>query len=556
MPETEAARPDDRPQVAPAVRRERFVSPMLRRILLVNALPLLLLVATLLYLDQYQNGLIEAEVSALRTQAQIYAGALAEAAVRDDIPDRPTLVPERARSLLFSLTVPTPNAQARVYDMAGQLVADSRVREGPGGAVVTEPLPPPVERSMVMGAISRAYDIALAALPHQTTAPTIQSVPGSGFDWQPDLRDGQQVPNGGGRGVPPFVRRTEEGRLLVSVAVPVVRNRVQAGTILLTSDAREVDNSLFQVRASIMLLFMMALALTLVLSFYLSRTLARPMIRLAAAADSMKEGKGRAGHVPEDLAQRNDEVGELAVALDASARALWARMDAIERFAADVAHEIKNPLTSIRSAIETSRRVENVEQQKKLLAIIAEDVVRLDRLISDISDASRVDAELSRAAAERVDIAPMLATLADMHQATRAPDAPVIVVDAPQTGLVVSGVEGRLVQVLRNLIGNAVSFSPPNGRIALRARETGTVVEVAVEDEGPGIPDHRLEEVFDRFYSERPRAEHFGKHSGLGLSICRQIVEALGGRISAENRRDATGKVLGARFVVRLPQAG
>ncbi len=546
-----------RPEVAvPPVRQERWVSPMLRRILLVNALPLLLLVVTLLYLDQYQNGLIEAEVSALRTQAQIYAGALSEAAVRDDTPDRPTLLPERARPLMLGLTVPTPNAQARVFDTSGQLVTDSRVREGPGGAVITEPLPPPVERSTVMGAISRAYDIALGVLPHPAT-PHIESVSGNGLDWQPDLRDGIRVtPNGPGRDVPPFIRRTEEGRLLVSVAVPVMRNRVQAGVILLTSEAREVDNSLFQVRVSIMSLFMLALVLTLVLSFYLSRTLARPMIRLAAAADSMREGKGRAGHVPADLTSRSDEVGELAVALDISAHALWARMDAIERFAADVAHEIKNPLTSIRSAIETSRRIENPDQQKKLLAIIGEDVVRLDRLISDISDASRVDAELSRATTERVDIAPMLATLADIHQSTRDAGAPVIVVDAPESGLVVAGVEGRLVQVLRNLIGNAASFSPLNGQITLHARETGAVVEVAVEDEGPGIPDHRLEEVFDRFYSERPRSEHFGKHSGLGLSICRQIVEALSGRISAENRRDDTGRILGARFVVRLPKAG
>jgi two-component system sensor histidine kinase ChvG len=230
-------------------------------------------------------------------------------------------------------------------------------------------------------------------------------------------------------------------------------------------------------------------------------------------------------------------------------------MDAIERFAADVAHEIKNPLTSIRSAIETLRRIDDPAKQRRLLAIIADDVGRLDRLISDISDASRIDAELSRMTTEPVDVAPILATLAEINEATRDDDEPRIDLVPPDGRCVVLGVEGRLVQVLRNLIGNAQSFSPPNGRIRLAAREAGPMVEISVEDEGPGIPDAKLEHIFDRFYSERPQGERFGQHSGLGLSISRQIVEALKGRISAENRRDASGRVVGAHFLVRLPKA-
>jgi two-component system sensor histidine kinase ChvG len=230
-------------------------------------------------------------------------------------------------------------------------------------------------------------------------------------------------------------------------------------------------------------------------------------------------------------------------------------MDAIERFAADVAHEIKNPLSSIRSAIDTLRRVTDPTAQTRLLAIIQDDVVRLDRLITDISDASRLDAELSRTATQRVDVVPIIAALGEIADATRGEDGPSLVVEVPPGELVVLAVEGRLVQVLRNLIANAESFSPAGGTIFLRARETGGVVEISVEDEGPGIPDGNLEHVFDRFYSERPAGESFGKHSGLGLSISRQIVEALRGRISAENRRDSAGRVLGARFVVRLPRA-
>jgi two-component system sensor histidine kinase ChvG len=221
-----------------------------------------------------------------------------------------------------------------------------------------------------------------------------------------------------------------------------------------------------------------------------------------------------------------------------------------------VAHEIKNPLSSIRSAIETLRRIEDPNRQRQLLTIIAQDVVRLDRLISDVSDASRLDAELSRVTAQPVDVVPILRTLQELDEATRdADNDPKLEVVAPPTGLKVWAVEDRLVQVLRNLIGNAQSFSPPRGRIAVRVRDAGGLAELCVEDDGPGIPDANLEHIFDRFYSERPSGESFGQHSGLGLSISRQIVEALQGQISAENRRDGTGRVLGARFIVRLPIA-
>ncbi len=209
--------------------------------------------------------------------------------------------------------------------------------------------------------------------------------------------------------------------------------------------------------------------------------------------------------MPKPLLTRHDEIGALAVALSDSAAALWGRMDAIEHFAADVAHEIKNPLTSIRSAIETLRRIEDPAPRQRLLAIIAEDVQRLDRLISDITDASRIDAELSRVATERVDVAPILHMLKELDDATRGRDGPRLLIDAPAGALLtVQAVGDRLVQVLRNLIGNAQSFSPPNGRIWLRAREEPNMVDITIEDEGPGIPEARLEHIFDRFYSERP----------------------------------------------------
>jgi len=541
--------------------RPRLLSPLLRRILLVNALPLALLVASLLYLDQYQNGLLEAEVAALREQARIYAGALAESATRLDEPDNPKLVPELARPLLHRLTEPSPDAQARLYGPDGTVVADSRAREGVGAGAPSsqEPPDPAPENGPFISAIARLYDKVMTLLPHDARPPLqVDMTPGAGgVEWQPDVREEVRLDSAGqSREMPPYIRRTTDNRLLVTVAEPVERDRHTVGIILLTRQAREVDHSLFTIRMSIIALFGLALALTVLLSWYLSLTIARPILRLADAAADMREGKGRIGSVPESLLRRRDEVGALATTLAESSHALWTRMDAIERFAADVAHEIKNPLSSIRSAIETLRRIEDPARQRQLLTIIAQDVVRLDRLISDVSDASRLDAELSRIVAEPVDLVPILRALEELDQATRDEENdPKLEIDAPPDGLAVMAVEGRLVQVLRNLVGNAESFSPQRGHILLRAHEAGAMVEISVEDEGPGIPEASLEQIFDRFYSERPRGEKFGQHSGLGLSISRQIVEALHGTISAENRQGANGRVLGARFVVRLPKA-
>ncbi len=562
MPEApvpSAAEQAVQPRPAPAAGRRRWVSPLLRRILLLNILPPALLAAAMLYLDQYQNGLLAAEVEAMRTQARIYAGAIAEAATRMQ-DDRAVLVPEAARPLLRRLVDPSPNTQARLFDNTGLVVADSRVREGSGGAVVTEPLPPPEPRGAFSAGIAGLYDRLLSLLPTGSGRGDVVvdvNPDAPSFDWQPNLgpdrREELRLALEGG--VRPYIRRTADGRLLVSVAEPARRANQPVGIVLLTREAREVDQRLFEIRASVLGLFVLALALTVLLSFYLAQTLARPLMQLAGSAAAMRQGEGRAGSVPAPLLARQDEIGILARDLQSAARALWARIDTNERFAADVAHELRNPLTSVRSAIETLRRIENPEQQKRLLAIIADDAVRMDRLIADISDSSRVDAELSRTASVPVDVAPILSALAELHNTTRKEGDPTMVLEAPAEGLVVRGVEGRLVQVFRNLLGNAVSFSPKDGHVWIRARPTGSLVEVVVEDEGPGIPEAKLESIFERFYSERPQGERFGQHSGLGLSITRQIVEGLRGRISAENRRDAEGKILGARFVVRLPAA-
>ena len=264
--------------------RTRWVSPLLRRILLVNALPLALLVAALLYLDQYQNGLLEAEVFALREQARIFAGALGESAVRPGDPDNPKLAADIARPLLRRLTEPTPDAQARLYAPDGALIADSRVREGPSGPVNAEPLPPAAEHGPFVGAIGWLYDKVLAMLPHETPTPlVVDMTPGAGgLEWQPDVKEELRLNSSGqSREMPPYIRRTKDNRLLVTVAEPVERDRHTVGIILLTRQAREVDTSLFVVRMSILALFGLALALTVLLSWYLALTIARPILRLA-----------------------------------------------------------------------------------------------------------------------------------------------------------------------------------------------------------------------------------------------------------------------------------
>ena len=545
-------------QTGPSPRyRQRWVSPLLRRILLVNALPLALLVAALLYLDQYQNGLLEAQVGALREQAKIYAGAIGESAVLATDPENPYLVPEIARPLLRRLTDPTPDARAKIYAPDGTTVADSQLRDGQDPTNSRPPLPP-VDRGWILSHVGQVYDFVLSLMPHRGKVTPVDMTPSArGPEWQPDVKEELRLQSAGkSREMPPYIRRTVDNRLWITVAEPVERDKRTVGIVLLTREAREVEESLLAIRLSIVALFGLALALTVLLSWYLSLTIARPILRLADAASDMREGKGRTGSVSASLLARRDEVGALANAVSDSAAALWARMDATERFAADVAHELKNPLSSIRSAIETLMRIEDPARRKQLLTIIGQDVIRLDRLISDVSDASRLDAEMSRVTAGPVDVAAILRTLKELDDATRDQENdPRLEVVAPPHGAAVLAVEDRVVQVLRNLIGNAQSFSPRAGRILAQVKDLGARVEISVEDQGPGIPDANLEHIFERFYSERPQGEKFGQHSGLGLSISRQIVEALQGQISVENVRDGKGKVLGARFIVRLPKA-
>jgi two-component system sensor histidine kinase ChvG len=445
--------------------------------------------------------------------------------------------------MMRQLVAPT-RIRARLFDIRGHLIADSRHLRRPLAGQGLGTVSAPDE-----GLLSRAgdwlYDTILGLLPSSHKYPVYHE-----NDRARGYAEAMPALSGGTGGA--VRRQPKTSGLVISAAVPLERFGHVLGAVMLSTTDREIQAELRTVRLELLRIFAVTVLVTVLLSLYLAGTIARPIRHLAAAARRAR-GRGARIEIP-DAARRGDEIGELADSLREMTDALWQRMSAIERFAADVAHEIKNPLSSLRSAVETAARISDPDKQRRLLAIVQDDVERLDRLITDISDASRLDAELSRLEVAPTDLRAMLSTLAEMHEATRSPGAPHLVLDLPPNRpLIVPGIESRLSQVFLNLFANAVSFSAPDGEILIRAAPDGRAVLITVEDQGPGIPEDKLTAIFDRFYSERPREEKFGTHSGLGLSISQQIVEAHRGRIWAENRIDRQGRVCGARFLIRLP---
>jgi two-component system, OmpR family, sensor histidine kinase ChvG len=526
--------------------RRRPVSPLTGRILAVNVLALAILAGGFLYLGKYQASLIDQKIESLKTQAKIFAAALGEGAVLDAANDHQLLLPDLARQMMRRLVEPT-KTRARLFDVKGDLIADSRVLREPG-AVEVRALPPPDAEGLLMRAADLVYSWVVGRFPHRGKYPVYRE---NAVTRASDYAEVEEALRGD---VGTAIRRdASTDGLVFSVAVPVQRFKEVLGAVMLSTSSREIQNELRNVRLELLRIFGVALLVTVLLSVYLAGTIARPIRRLAAAAERARGRRARV-EIP-DFTGRGDEIGDLSGSLREMTDAVWQRMSAIEHFAADVAHEIKNPLSSLRSAVETATRIEDPATQKRLMAIILDDVERLDRLITDISDASRLDAELSRIELAPVDIAAMLGALVEIHQATRAAHRPNLILELPERGreLIVPAIESRLSQVFRNVIANAASFSPSGGEIRLRAKHDGRAVLIAVEDQGPGIPDDKLTAIFDRFYSERPVGEKFGTHSGLGLSISKQIVEAHRGLIWAENRKDADGTVIGARFCIRLP---
>ena len=352
------------------------------------------------------------------------------------------------------------------------------------------------------------------------------------------------------------VRVNGLGETIVSVAVPIQRSRVVRGVLLLSTLGGDIDGIIRSERFSILRVFAVAAASMLIVSAFFAGTIVGPIRRLSSAAERVRRGLRTREEIP-DLTSRSDEIGHLSGSLRDMTRALYDRIEAIESFAADVAHELKNPLTSLRSAVETWPLAKSDESRMRLLDVIKHDVQRLDRLISDISNASRLDAELARVEAEPVNILRLAETVVDVANSIRSGEHVTTQLLrgngllAEQDAIIV-GHDSRLGQVLNNLIDNAKSFSESGGEIRVTVTREPEAVVITVDDDGPGIPAHAFEKIFDRFYTDRPD-RGFGENSGLGLSISRQIIEAHRGRIWAENRMNAKGTIEGARFTVRLP---
>lgn len=522
-----------------------MISPLTRRVLTVNVLALGALVAGLLYLGQYEDGLVEAELASLHTQAEIFAGALGEGAAGEDAGGGQALVPVTARPMLRRLVGPT-RARARLFGARGALIVDSRDMVGPGAPVQEEALPPPGEEGLADRLAVAVYDWVLGLLPAGNRP---RDYAERAVQRAADYPEAADALGGEAR---TRLRYDERGEMVLVAAVPVQRFKRVLGALMLTADGADIREAVRDVRLGILNAFAVALGVTVILSLYLANTITRPVKRLADAARQVKGGRNEHLKIP-DFTARRDEIGDLSAALRDMTADLWNRMEAVERFAADVSHEIKNPLTSLSSAVETAARISDPAQQRQLMAIIQEDVRRLDRLITDISSASRLDAELARAEMSEVDIGRLLETLVDIHGPARADRGNGLELALDGGPLLATGIESRLVQVFQNLLENALSFTPPGAPVTVRAaRENGTLA-VTVDDEGPGIPEENLDSVFERFYTQRPESERFGSHSGLGLAIARQIVEAHRGSIAASNRYDGNGGIAGARFTVRLP---
>lgn len=556
----------------------RAASSLTRRIVVLNLAGLVALLVGFLYLNQFREGLIEARVQSLLTQGEIIAGAIAASAtVETDAiaidPDKLlqmqagesgaiaedpldfSINPEKVAPLLRRLVTPT-KTRARIYDKDGMLTLDSRNLYSRGDILRLDL--PRIGESDEPPLLERTWNLFRNRLGRADVPAYDDFANANGKSYTEVARALAGSPAS-------VVRVNTRGETIVSVAVPVQRFRAVRGALLLSTQGGDIDAVIASERYAIFQVFVVACGVMIVLSVLLAGTIAEPIRKLADAAQRVRRGVKAREEIP-DFSSRHDEIGHLSGSLREMTQALYNRMEAIERFAADVAHELKNPLTSLRSAVETLPLAKSEESRGRLLAVIRHDVKRLDRLITDISDASRLDAELARDDAVPLDLAQLIEAVVSVQNQIRRDGQPVVELSVDRRGqrpgadpFRVLGHDSRLGQVFVNLIENARSFSPADKPVRVKLSRVSGDVLITIEDDGPGIPPHALERIFERFYTDRPESG-FGQNSGLGLSISRQIVEAHRGTIRAENRyasaqSEGEDKRLGARFIVRLPAA-
>jgi two-component system, OmpR family, sensor histidine kinase ChvG len=545
-------------------------SSLTRQIIFLNLAGLFCLVLGVLYLSQFRAGLIDARRESLLVQGEIIAAAIAASSTTAD-PDNTQIDlerlldlqagetykpqdeiqldfpidPERVAPVLRRLVSPT-NTRARIYDRDGTLLLDSRTIYD----VIRFDLPPPDEERP--NYFQRRF-LAFKRWIAKGDLPSYRELNSNGRGYE---EVGQALSDLKAS----MVRINERAEVIVSVAVPVKRSRAVRGALMLQTQGADIDEIVTEERLAIFKVFMVAAGVMVVLSFVLASTIGGPMRRLAESAQMVRRRVRSRGEIA-DYTSRRDEIGHLSGSLRSMTSALYRRIEAIESFAADVSHELKNPLTSLRSAVETLPLAKSEASRARLLEVIQHDVKRLDRLISDIADASRLDAEMQRQDSEPVDLRKLLSTVVNVANDVPREDGTLVTMKFEGNGgFSVLGHDSRLGQVINNLIDNARSFSPQGGTVRVTCKRHRGDIDVVVDDDGPGIYPEAMDRIFERFYTYRPHQD-FGQNSGLGLSICKQIVEAHDGRLWAENRIATQGtaqdsepsKVLGARFTVRLP---
>ncbi|MCH2630090.1 MAG: sensor histidine kinase [Nisaea sp.] len=528
--------------------RKRRVSPLTIKILSINVIAIFVVFTAVLHLDRYEDSLIQTELEGLERQATLFANALSEVAVARNPGTQNYLSITAVQNVIDRSALDSP-ARSRVFGTGGELLADSYRLPGRVPSVTTKPLASVSPNIFFQKFLDKFFQDFFYSTTQQHVPNyqqhTIQLA--RAFPEVISALRGSSIKT---------VKATTTGRKLLTVAMPIRKKyKPVLGVLLLSSDDKNINVAFNSYQKELIIAVVIAIIITSALSLYLSRSITRPIRRLASAAEKIRSDRnGR--HEISEVSERNDELGELSKALTQMTDDLWQRLDAIEKFAADVAHEIKNPLTSIRSAVETASKIKDNEKRDKLLALILDDVHRLDRLITDISDSSRLDTELSREKFTAIDIAKLLLAFYELRTSQKKFGEKNLTLDIMEGNaeLLILGHEIRIVQVIDNIVDNAITFSPPHGNINIVVSADTKSVTITIDDQGPGIPKGKLDAIFDRFYSERPPTEKFGLHSGLGLSICKQITEAHNGEITAENRLDHQSITKGARFIITLPR--
>lgn len=532
---------------------ERRITGLTLRIISVNAIALVMLMIGILYLGQYQNRLIENKLENFENEIMLVSDSVSEGAAEEE---QQQLSQTKTQAIIARLVARTGH-HIIVFNTDGGIITDSE-KLNINRSIKT--VKPKRELESVR-ILKNTADFIISLLPESNSLPQYPNITGENATHYPDAQNALD------NILSLSVWLNKDKTILLSAAAPLQKNGNNLGAVLIKRKGHDIEQEITQVWIDILKIFLGTLLITTALSIYLSGVIARPLKRLAKAAEAVRKGQSSGADDIPDFSHRFDEIGELSVALKAMTQALWERMDTIEHFAADVAHELKNPLTSLKSALETLDRVTKPEDQKKLMDIIRHDIKRMDRLITDISTASRLDAELSREAFTKTDLKTVLKELTDLYKdplvtSNKTSQQTQIVFNVNCDGpFDTMGIGSRLGQVFCNLIDNALSFAPKEiqSTLSITLHRRSENIVITIEDEGPGIPDNKLEEIFLRFYSERPQTEGYGNNSGLGLSICKQIIDAHGGEIFAENitGKDAKNEnsVHGARFSVILKAA-